>query len=137
MKSSILYRIAAVLLVLFAAGHTFGFSQVDPAPRVSALVASMQSIHFDMLGSQRSYWDLFLGLGYIVGLFYLFAAALAWQLGGLPAEALARMRLTTWAFAAVFAGVLALSTIYMFLVPIVFAAAITLCLIAAAWRAAK
>ncbi len=30
MKAPALYRIAAVLLVLFAAGHTVGFRRVDP-----------------------------------------------------------------------------------------------------------
>jgi hypothetical protein len=34
-----------------------------------------------------------------VGVFYLFAATLAWQLGGLPAATLALMRPLAWAFA--------------------------------------
>jgi hypothetical protein len=35
--------------------------------------------------------------------FYLFAAVLAWQLGGLPAETLVTMRVTEWALALCFA----------------------------------
>ena len=31
MRASLFYRIAAVLLLLFAAGHTLGFRQSDPA----------------------------------------------------------------------------------------------------------
>jgi len=31
MRASVFYRIAAVLLMLFAAGHTFGFRQSDPS----------------------------------------------------------------------------------------------------------
>jgi hypothetical protein len=30
MKASLFYRIASVLLLLFAAGHTFGFRQNNP-----------------------------------------------------------------------------------------------------------
>jgi len=37
--------------------------------------------------------------GFSVGVFYLFAAILAWQLSGLPAATLALMRGTAWAFA--------------------------------------
>jgi hypothetical protein len=48
MKASMLYRIAAVLLLLFAAGHTLGFRQSDPKWGVDALLASMRSIHFDV-----------------------------------------------------------------------------------------
>src|SRR5689334_10978906 len=97
MKASLFYRIAAVLLLLFAAGHTFGFRQSDPAWGVDALVGSMQSIHFDLQGSSRTYWDLFVAAGLLVGVFYLFAAVLAWQLSGFPPERLALMRVVVWA----------------------------------------
>ena len=89
MKASLLYRIAAVLLLLFAIGHTLGFRQSDPQWGVDSLLASMRSIHFDVQGFQRSYWDLFLAAGFSVGVFYLLAAILAWQLGRLPAATLA------------------------------------------------
>ncbi len=49
---------------------------------------------FDVQGFSRTYWDLFVAAGFSVGVFYLFAAVLAWQLGGLPAETLAVMRVT-------------------------------------------
>ena len=41
MKASLVYRITAVLLLLFAAGHTFGFNQVDPKWGVDNVVTSM------------------------------------------------------------------------------------------------
>jgi hypothetical protein len=58
MKAGLFYRIAAVLLVLFAVGHTTGFRNADPSWGVDGLRASMRSIHFDVTGSSRSYWDL-------------------------------------------------------------------------------
>jgi hypothetical protein len=53
---------------------------------VDTLLGSMRSIHFDVQGFSRTYWDLFVAAGFSVGVLYLFAGVLAWQLGGLPAE---------------------------------------------------
>src|ERR1700683_2263963 len=86
MRAKILYRIAAVLLSLFAALHTIGFRQTDLAWKVNGLIASMQSIHFDVQGLNRTYWDFYTGFGLFVTAFLLFAAALAWQLSRLAAE---------------------------------------------------
>ncbi|HEY6265632.1 MAG TPA: hypothetical protein VIW93_12580 [Candidatus Acidoferrum sp.] len=137
MKASLLYRIAAVLLVLFAIGHTLGFRQNNPAWGVGALIESMRSIHFDAQGFSRTYWDFFSAFGLFFTVFLLFAAVLAWQLSGLSAETFARMRGTAWALAISFAAVTALSVKYAFTIPIVFSSMITLCLVAAAWLAAK
>src|SRR3982074_1069666 len=114
MKAPILYRIAAVLLLLFAAGHTLGFRQSDPTWGVDTLLASMRSIHFEVQGFSRTYWDFFSAFGLFFSVFLLFAAVLAWQLGGLPAETFARMRRTAWALAICFAAVTALSLKYAF-----------------------
>src|SRR6478609_335427 len=120
MEVSMFYRIAAVLLLLFAGGHTLGFRQSDPLWGVDALLSSMRSIHFDVQGFNRTYWDLFMAAGFSVGVFYLFAAILAWQLGGLPAETLAVMRVTVWALALSFAAITIVSWRYLFILPIVF-----------------
>src|SRR5579863_3377566 len=120
MKSSRFYRIAAILLLFFAFGHTLGFRQSDPAWGVDTLLASMRSLHFDVQGFSRTYWDLFLAAGFSVGVFYLFAAVLAWQLAALPAQTLAEMRLAGWAFALCFAAITVVSCRYLFILPIVF-----------------
>src|ERR1700758_3941858 len=133
MRASTFYRIAAVLLLFFAVGHTLGFRQSDPAWGVDALLGSMRSIHFDVEGFNRTYCDLFEAAGFSVGVFYLFAAILAWQLGGLPAVTLTLMRGIASAFALCFAGITAVSWRYLFVLPIAFSIAITLCLTAAAW----
>ena len=137
MKASVFYRIAAVLLLLFAVGHTLGFRQSDPQWGVDALLGSMRSIHFDVQGSSRTYWDLFVAAGFSVGVFYFFAAILAWQLGGLPAATLALMRGTVWACALCFAAITVVSWKYLFILPIAFSFVITNCLTAAAWLSAK
>jgi hypothetical protein len=137
MKASLFYRIAAVLLLLFAVGHTLGFRESDPTWGINALLGSMRSIHFDVQGFRRTYWDLFVAAGSSVGVFYLFAAVLAWELGGLPAETLAVMRVTVWAFVLCFAAISVVSWRYLFILPIVVSVVITGCLTVAAWLSAK
>src|SRR5258708_8703718 len=125
MKACVLYRSAAVFLLLFAAGHTLGFRQSDPAWGVDTLLASMRSIHFDVQGSSRTYWDLFLAAGFSVGVLYLFAAVLAWQLRGLPAEPLAALRPPVRALAPCLALLPAVCRCYLFLLPLLFFTLIT------------
>ena len=136
-KASFAYRVAAVLLLLFAIAHTLGFSQSDPRWGVDTLLGSMRSIRFDALGFTRTYWDFFVADGLTVGVFYLFSAILAWQLGGLPAEASARMRVVAWMFTLCFAAITVVSWRYLFPPPIVFSSLITVCLLSAAWLSSK
>src|SRR5579863_1072759 len=112
-KPSVIYRVASVLLVLFAIGHTFGFRQSDSGWGVSALLALMQSVHFDLQGFSRTYWNLYSGLGFFVTVFLLFSAVLALQLGGLPEETLSRVRGIAWALALSFCALTLLSWRYL------------------------
>ena len=124
--------IAAILLALFAIAHTVGFRQADPAWGVDPLLRFMQSRHFQVQGFSRTDWDLFLAAGFSVGILYVFAAVLAWQLGGLTEDALARLRLTAWAFALCFVALTIVSAVYLFTIAIVCSGAIAVCLTAAA-----
>ena len=136
-SSSTFYRIASGLLLLFAVGHTLGFRQTDPRWGVDSVVASMRTIRFDAQGFSRTYWDFFVGAGLFVGVFLLYAAVLAWQLGGLSQQTLKLMPLVTWTLAILFVGVTVLSWMYLFIVPVILSAVISLCLIMAAWLAGK
>lgn len=137
MKASVFYRVAAILLLIFAAGHTLGFRQSDPSWGVDGVLASMRSVHFEIQGFHRTYWDLFLAAGFSVGVFYVFTAILAWQLGGLPADTLARMRGTRWSFALCFAAITVVSWRYLFILPIAFSIVIAGCLTLAAGLSSK
>lgn len=136
-RASFIYRIAAGVLLLFAVGHTFSFTQTDPKWGLDATLASMRSIHFTLGGFERTYWDLFVGAGLSAGIFYLFSAFLAWQLGGLRPETRKELRVICWAFALAFAAVTAVSWIHLFLIPIAFSGLVTLLLIAGAWESSK
>jgi hypothetical protein len=133
MKASLLYRIASILLLLFAAGHTLGFRQIDPKWGVDSLIQSMRSIHFNANGFDRTYWDFFVGFGLFVTVLMVFASIIAWQLGGLSTETLAAMRISAWGFVICFAVVAYLSWRYFFMLPVIFSIAIFLCLAVAAW----
>jgi hypothetical protein len=132
LKPCVLYRIAAVLLVLFAVGHTLGFRQIDPKWGIDSLISSMRSIHFQTQGVTRTYWDFYVGFGLFVTVLLLFLAVLTWQLGGLPAATLASMRVLLWALAICFVAITILTWRYFFIVPLVFCIVILLCLIAGA-----
>jgi hypothetical protein len=137
LKPAIFYRIASVLLLLFAALHTFGFRQTDPQWGVDSLISLMRSTHFNILGTSRTYWDFFVGFGFFFTIFLVFTAILAWQLGSLSRETLVAMRGTAWALVICFAAVTIVGFRYAFLVPIVFSILILACLTVAAWLSAK
>jgi len=137
MKASILYRIASVLLILFAIGHTLGFRRVDPRWGVDSLINQLRSTHFNVQGFNRTYWDFFTGFGLFVTILLLFAAIVSWQMGGLPRETLSSMSLITWGLAICFVIVTFLSYQYFFIVPVIFSALVTICLLLAAWVAGK
>lgn len=137
MKASVLYRIASVLLVLFAVGHTLGFRTTKPEWGVGPLITSMREIHFVVQGFSRTYWNFYVGFGLFVTVLLLFAALVSWQLGNLSAETLLLVRVIAWALAVCFVVVTILSWKYFFMAPIVFSIAITACLIVAAWLSGR
>jgi hypothetical protein len=136
-KASTLYRIASVVLVLFAVGHTLGFRQTDPKWGVDAVVASMHSGHFIVQGFDRTYWDFFVAFGLFGSVFVLFAAVLAWQLGGLPPATLASLRGISWALALCFLALTILAWRYLFMLPLISSTVVTVVLLMAAWVAGK
>ena len=133
MRPALLYRVAAVLLVLFAVGHTVGFRRVDPQWGVDGVITGMKAVSFHVLGVQRTYWDFFLGFGLFVSVFQLFAALVAWQLARVEPPVLAGMGLIRWGFVAAFVAISGLSWRYFFPIPLLFSLAIALCLVLAAW----
>jgi hypothetical protein len=137
MKASLLFRIASVLLVLFAVGHTLGFRRVDPRWGIDSLIGQLRSTDFAVQGFNRSYWDFFTGFGFFVTILLLFAAIVSWQIGGLPKEVLSAMPLITWSLAICFVLVTVLSYRYFFIVPVIFSGVITVCLVLGAWIAGR
>lgn len=137
MSPSLLYRIASVLLALFAAAHQLGFRNVDPSWGVDSALGTLKAARFQVQGMTRSYWDFFSGFGFFVTVLLLFAAVLAFQLGGLPRETLRSLGLVRWAFALSFVAITILTWRYFFIAPLVFSGLVAVCLVMAAWSAAR
>lgn len=136
MSTSLIYRVVAVLLVLYTVGHTLGFAHVDPSWGVDAPLAQLKAITFAAQGTPgRTYWGFYVGFGYFCSVLLLFAAALAWQLGALSRETLHSLQFISWSFAATFLVATVITWRYFFTAPIVFSAVITVGLTVAAWRA--
>ena len=134
LTTRVLYRTAAVLILLFDIGHSAGCPWSDPAWAVD--LGAICSSQFHIAGFSRTYADFYVGFGLFVSVFLLLAAILAWQLGSLPTETLRQMRMTAWALALCFGAVASLSWKYFFSIPIAFSSAITVCLVVAGWRSA-
>ena len=135
MSPALLYRIASVLLVLFAAGHTLGFRRVDPRWGLDTTIGALKATQFQVQGFTRSYWGFYTGFGLFVTVLLVFAGILAWQLGALPKDTLRSLRVVTWALALSLVAVTFLSWRYFFIAPVVFSGVIAACLLLAAWRA--
>ena len=83
MKPWIWLRILAILLVIFAVGHTLGTAapKATHGPEEAAVFAAMQGFRFHIMGFDRTYWDFFRGFALIITVLLLIMAAIAWQLG--------------------------------------------------------
>jgi len=133
--ATLLYRIAAIVLVLFAAGHTFGFLTFRPSSAEGlAVYNAMNSVPFDFNGAVRSYSEFYTGFGLLVTAYLLFCAFLAWHLGGLAASQPKAIGVLAWAFVTVQLANLVLSVLYFFFVPALLSAVILVCLLSAAWQ---
>ena len=134
MSATSLYRVAAVLLLLFAAGHTFGFlSFKPPTSEGLAVHDAMESVRFNFKGSSYSYAGFYKGFGLTITAYLLFSAFLAWHLGGLATTSPQNIGALAWAFAAVQLVCLVLSLLYFFLVPALFSGVVVIALGWAAW----
>jgi len=135
MKATLLYRIASVLLILFAAGHTIGFLKFKPpTPEAAAVWDAMNNVHFQVGRASFSYGGFYIGFGLFATAYLLFSAFLAWHLGGLAATNRPAIGALGWAFFMLQLASLALSWSYFFLPPVVLSALVAACTGWAAWQ---
>jgi len=134
MNATLLYRIGAVILLLFALGHTFGFLKFKPPTEEGLAVReSMEKVHFSIGSKSFTYAGFYNGFGLYITAYLLFSAFLAWHLGGLAAQNPGAVGLLGWAFFALQVVGLVLSWIYFAPITVVFSAMVALCLGWAAW----
>jgi hypothetical protein len=132
----LLYRIATVLFILFALGHTIGFLTLKPpTPEALAVRDSMSNVHFQLRGATLSYGGFHRGFGLTISAYLLFSSILAWHLSGLTVRQPEAIGILGWAFFALELAGLALSWIYFAGGPVIFSGVMALCLGMAAFTA--
>ena len=134
MTAAIFYRIASVFLILFALGHTVGFLNFKPpTPEGIAVRDSMDNVHFQVRGKDYSYGRFYRGFGLFNSAFLVFAAFLAWHLGGVAGQSPQLTTRVGWGLCAVMLVSLALCWLYFNTVAVGLSAVLAICLGWAAW----
>src|ERR1700738_1666996 len=115
MSAKILYRVAAVILVLFAAGHTFGFLGFKPPSQEGLAVRdAMNNVRFTVGNKNYTYAGFYKGFGLYITVYLLFSALLAWHVGNLAATRPDAIGLHGWSFLGVQIACAVLSWLYFF-----------------------
>jgi hypothetical protein len=118
MKATTWFRITAVLMLLFAAGHTFGFlSFRATTDEGQAVFAAMNGVHFSKGHSTFSYGDFYRGFGLSITVSQLFFAWLAWTLASMAKEGAAGVKEIAWGMVVVQLGGVLLAVKYFAIAP--------------------
>ena len=129
MTATLLYRIAAGLFVLFAAGHTVGFLRFRPAsPEGRAVWDSMHTVRVQLGRGSFTYGGFYVGFGLYNTVFLLFSAVLAWHLSNVAATTPQAIGLLGWAFCATQVAGAVLCWRYFAPPPVILSVAIAVCL---------
>ena len=133
MKPAIYIRIAAVLTLIHAILHTIGgvFGSIDPGPETIA-VAAMKSNQFVVMGSTRTFWDFYMGMGLAATLSLTLEAIVLWMLASLARNHANQLRPILIVFALSYVAFAMISYRYFFFGPVIAELLLALCLVAAA-----
>lgn len=129
MKPTFFLRIAAVLTLIHAALHTIGgvFGTPGPGPATVA-VAAMKMNAFPVMGSTRTYWDFYRGLGLGIAIFLTVEAIVFWLLASLAKRDARRLRPVLAVFLAGYIALAVNSFFYFFFPPVIVELVIAACL---------
>jgi len=93
MTTSLWLRIAALVTLLQCAGHTMGMPWTpETGSQGTAVIEAMKSLRFDALGSERTYWDFYLGFGLVISVYLAGQGVVLWLMAGLAKRDCARLR---------------------------------------------
>ena len=129
MRASTYLRTAAVICVFYGGGHTAGVPWTPAlGPHEQPVIDAMKAVHFDAMGSSRSYWDFYVGFGLSLGLLVLVLAVLLWQCANLARSDTRKLRPLLLTLLIGFVLITAILAKYFFALPVLCAAAIAVCL---------
>jgi hypothetical protein len=129
MKAFHFLRAAAVLTLLYCAGHTMGMPWTPYTdPEATSVLETMKSHSFEAEGFKGTYWDLYFGFGLVISVYLLVQAVVLWLVASLARTDAVRVRPIVVSFLIAFALNAVLSWKYFFVVPVVMAGLIAICL---------
>lgn len=138
MKPSILLRIAAIIMLLYFAGHTAGIPWTPAVgPAELPVIDAMKGQSFEVIGSTRTYWDFYFGFGVIISIYQLLLAVVLWQLAGLAKTDAARLRPIIASLLIAFVVNAILAWKYFFAIPVVMSVVIAIVLALVFYAAGK
>jgi len=131
MKPSLLLKIASVLTFLHALGHTIGgvFGKPKHGAEEIAVLDTMKSHTFDVMGSMKSYWDFFFGYGLDASVTMLVTAIVCWQLGTIVKNGSMAVRPIILVLSLQFLVTATIAWRYFFIAPAIMEIVIAICAI--------
>jgi hypothetical protein len=135
MSATLLYRIAAVLLILFAAAHTFGTLIAQPPTPEAAGIRDNMNKAFSVEGKSYSYGNFYQGLAICITIYLLLLAFLAWHMAGMAGRHPEAIGALGWVLCASKIATMIVAWIYIAPGPAITSALVALVLGLAAWRA--
>jgi hypothetical protein len=120
MKSHTLLRIASLLTFLHALLNTFAglLSGTSKNQEEVNLLNAMKALHFDAMGSLRTYWDFYFGFGLFFTFNLLLLSALLWLLASLVKKEPLIARPFIVSLGIAFLSFAVLSWLYFFIYPL-------------------
>jgi hypothetical protein len=138
MTATLLYRISAFVLILFAAGHTIGFLKFKaPSPEGVAVQQAMDNVRFSLGGKSYTYGYFYRGFGLFCTAYLLFASFLAWHLGAMARSTPQAIGTLGWVFFGLQLVGIVISWKYFIPPPIIFSAVLAIITGWAAWLVSR
>jgi hypothetical protein len=129
MKAFHFLRIAAALTLLYCAGHTSGMPWTPYTnPEAMSVIETMKGHSFEENGFKGTYWDIYFGFGLVITMYLLVQSAVLWQVASIAKTDATRVRPIVVSFLVGFVINVGLSWKYFFIIPVVMAALIAICL---------
>jgi hypothetical protein len=131
MTTRLMLRLASLVSLLFAVGHSLGGLQNWSPIGDNAVLRAMTDVHFKTMGVSRSYLDLYVGLGWSVSVAMILQTVLLWQMASLAATNSVQLRpmIAVFILATLVSGVIA--WVYILPIPAAFCGILLLTLVAA------
>jgi hypothetical protein len=120
MSAVLLLRISAATSFLFALGHTVGGMKYWSPMGDNQVLQLMRTVPLEIMGTSRSYFDLYIGFGYSLSVAGFLQAVLLWQMSPLMSRnaAVVRPMVAAIALAVGISGIIAWQ--FIFLIPALF-----------------